>query len=68
MQFFDYGYQDAKIHKPLLDDIFLYDEIKNNVNNTNSNTYDTHETSHLELDLDVDINKGLNLSKDNDSY
>lgn len=23
MQLFDYGYQDAKIHKPLLDDIFL---------------------------------------------
>lgn len=66
MQLFDYGYQDAKIHKDLLDNIFLYNEIKNNVNNTNCNTYDSDETSHL--DMKVNTNKELNLSKDNDSY
>jgi len=65
MQLFDYGYQDAKIHKPLLDNIFLDKENQTiNSNNDADNTSNTYERSHLDIDFDV----GVDLSKDNDSY
>ena len=66
MQLFDYGYQDAKIHKPLLDNIFL-----NKENQTNTNKVDgTNERYHSDVDPNVDLNVDVvvNLSKDNDSY
>ena len=62
MQLFDYGYQDAKIHKPLLDDIFLDKETQRNINKVD----ETNERYHSDVDPNVDV--VVNLSKDNDSY
>jgi hypothetical protein len=54
MQLFDYGYQDAKIHKLLLDDIFL------DINNNDKKI----EVVRSSLE---DLNN-IDLPKDNDSY
>jgi hypothetical protein len=66
MQLFDYGYQDAKLHKPLLNNIFLdiNNEKNDDNNNNNTSSIETNELSgsYIEEQNDRD------LLKDNDSY
>jgi len=67
MQLFDYGYQDAKINKPLLDNIFLdVNNEKNDVVNNKSNI-ENDQTNKLSRSY-VEQQNDIDLSKDNDSY
>jgi hypothetical protein len=67
MQLFDYGYQDAKIHKPLLDNIFLdVNNEKNDIVNDKSNI-ENDQTNKLSPSSVEELND-IDLSKDNDSF